>query len=113
MQIREFAQHSGVSAKTIRYYESLGLLPPADRRDNNYCDYDLSAEEHLGFIASTRSLGFTLAEIGELPSTRSSSCSTGGSPICSPCARICSAFAPSAKRYPAILVKAVVASFTW
>lgn len=70
MQIRELAQHSGVSAKTIRYYEALGLLPRADRRENNYRNYDRSAVERLRFIASTRSLGFTLAEIGDLLAAR-------------------------------------------
>lgn len=70
MQIRELALQSGVPAKTIRYYESVGLLPTVARRENNYRDYDPSAVERLRFIASTRSLGFTLAEIGDLLAAR-------------------------------------------
>lgn len=36
MQIRELVQASGVPAKTIGYYESIGLLPPSERASNNY-----------------------------------------------------------------------------
>ena len=39
MQIGEVARATGVSAKMIRHYESIGLIPAADRRDSNYRDY--------------------------------------------------------------------------
>jgi DNA-binding transcriptional MerR regulator len=66
MQISELAKQSGVPAKTIRYYESIGLLPPPDRADNNYRYYTTAILDRLRFIASARSLGFALSEIQEL-----------------------------------------------
>lgn len=70
MQISDLARQSGVSAKTIRYYEAIGLLPLPLRRDNNYRHYAPSALERLRFIASARSLGFTVADIGALLAAR-------------------------------------------
>jgi DNA-binding transcriptional MerR regulator len=70
MQIRELSQQSGVPAKTIRYYESVGLLPAPARAGNNYRHYEVTALERLRFIASARSLGFALADIGELLAAR-------------------------------------------
>ena len=64
--IGDAARRSGVSAKTIRYYESIGLIRPASRHGNNYrtyCDQDV---EFLRFIQRARSLGFSLKEIDEL-----------------------------------------------
>lgn len=66
MQISELAQRSGVSAKTIRYYESIGLLPVPQRGGNNYRNYEPAALERLRFIAGARSLGFALADIHAL-----------------------------------------------
>jgi MerR family transcriptional regulator, copper efflux regulator len=66
MQISELAQRSGVSAKTIRYYESIGLLPAPARGENNYRNYEISALERLRFIVGARSLGFALADIRAL-----------------------------------------------
>lgn len=70
MHIRDLAQHSGVPAPTIRYYESIGLLPAPDRGANNYRQYTDAAVERVRFIASARSLGIPLAEIGQLLATR-------------------------------------------
>lgn len=70
MFIQELAQLSGVPAKTIRYYESIGLLPAPERADNNYRQYTPEAVERLRFIVSARSLGFTLADIGEFLTAR-------------------------------------------
>lgn len=58
MQIRELAWRSGVSAKTIRYYEAVGLLLTPTRAENNYRDYEPAAVERLRFIAGARSFGF-------------------------------------------------------
>jgi MerR family copper efflux transcriptional regulator len=66
MTIGDAARRSGVSAKTIRYYESIGLIRPASRHGNNYrayCDQDV---EFLRFIQRARRLGFSLKEIDEL-----------------------------------------------
>ncbi len=62
------SEQSGVSAKMIRYYESLGLLGKVRRTDNGYRQYN-SAEVHvLRFIKRARDLGFSMAEITELVS---------------------------------------------
>lgn len=70
MFIQELAQLSGVPAKTIRYYGSIGLLPAPERADNNYRQYTPEAAERLGFIVSARSLGFTLADIRQFLAAR-------------------------------------------
>lgn len=70
MFIQELAQRTGVPAKTIRYYESIGLLPNPQRGLNNYRQYAPEAGERLRFIVSARSLGFTLADIGEFLAAR-------------------------------------------
>jgi Cu(I)-responsive transcriptional regulator len=66
MNIGEAARLSGVPAKTIRYYESVGLLPPGARRDNGYRDYSAAEVESLRFIRRARSLGFAVKETGAL-----------------------------------------------
>ena len=70
MFIQELAQITGVPAKTIRYYESIGLMPLPHRAENNYRQYTSEAVERLGFIVSARSLGFTLADIDEFLAAR-------------------------------------------
>ncbi|GAB4431973.1 MAG: hypothetical protein OHK0015_19010 [Chloroflexi bacterium OHK40] len=70
MQIRELARASGVPAKTIRYYESIGLLPPPERAANNYRRYHQADVERLRFIASARSLGIGLRDIAEILAAR-------------------------------------------
>lgn len=70
MFIHELAQVTGISAKTIRYYESIGLMPDPERAENNYRQYTPAAIERLRYIASARSLGFSLADIGEFLSAR-------------------------------------------
>ena len=78
MQIGAAAKASGVSAKMIRHYESIGLVPSADRRDSNYRDYGHHDVHRLGFIRRARDLGFSIDEIRRLlalwgDDTRSSS----------------------------------------
>jgi MerR family copper efflux transcriptional regulator len=70
MFIHELASTTGVSAKTIRYYESIGLMPDPERAENNYRQYTSDAIERLRFIISARSLGFNLTDIGEFLSAR-------------------------------------------
>jgi len=70
MFIHQLARTTGVSAKTIRYYESIGLMPNPGRADNNYRQYTPDAIERLRFIVSARSLGFNLTDIGEFLSAR-------------------------------------------
>ena len=66
MNIGEASALSGVSAKMIRHYETIGLLPAAARRGNNYRDYDERAVAGLQFIRRARDLGFSLEETGAL-----------------------------------------------
>ena len=66
MQIGEASSRTGVSAKMIRHYESIGLIPAPDRRDSNYRDYGAGDLHRLGFIRRARDLGFSIDEIREL-----------------------------------------------
>ena len=66
MKIGEAAAASGVNAKMIRHYEAIGLLRPAERRDNAYRDYGERDIHELRFIRRARRLGFSIAEIGAL-----------------------------------------------
>ena len=64
--IGQAAAQSGVSAKMIRHYESLGLLPAVHRTDAGYRQYGASEVHTLSFIRRGRALGFSMAEIAEL-----------------------------------------------
>lgn len=66
MNIGQAADRSGVPAKTIRYYESIGLIRPADRTDGNYRDYDDSSVRILQFLKRARSFGFSIEDCREL-----------------------------------------------
>jgi MerR family copper efflux transcriptional regulator len=66
MNISQAAKQSGLSAKTIRYYEEIGLIAPAARGDNGYRRYDHKALEELRFLARTREVGFDLEESRQL-----------------------------------------------
>lgn len=66
MNIGTVSRRSGVPAKTIRYYESIGLIRAADRRGNNYRDYSDSDVQTLRFISRARGLGFSVKEVGAL-----------------------------------------------
>lgn len=66
MNIGTVADTTGLPAKTIRYYESIGLVGPAKRTAGNYRLYDERDIATLRFIERARRLGFTLKEVGEL-----------------------------------------------
>ena len=64
--IGQAAARSGVSAKMVRHYESLGLLPRIVRTDAGYRQYTDSEVHMLRFIRRSRDLGFSMPEIAEL-----------------------------------------------
>ena len=66
MNISEAGRKSGLSAKTIRYYEDIGLIDPAARGENGYRQYDGRALEELKFLARAREVGFDLDECRQL-----------------------------------------------
>ena len=66
MRISEVARRSGLTAKTIRYYEGIGLIEPASRGSNGYREYESSSLGHLRFLARARDVGFNLEESRQL-----------------------------------------------
>ena len=70
MLIRELAHRTGVSTKTIRYYESIGLLPSPQRASNHYRIYTDADVDLLRFIVGARSLGYPISEIVQFIAAR-------------------------------------------
>ena len=66
MNIGAVARATGLPPKTIRYYESIGLVKPAERSAGNYRRYGENEVMTLRFVERARRLGFTLKEVGEL-----------------------------------------------
>ena len=64
--IGEVAERSGMPAKTIRYYEEIGLIGPAARAENGYRDYDEADVHTLRFVKRARGLGFSIRDCQEL-----------------------------------------------
>jgi MerR family transcriptional regulator, copper efflux regulator len=69
LTIGQVAQSSGVAAKTIRYYEQIGVLPAPGRAASGYRLYDQSGVERLRFIRRARSLGLSLRQLKTLVGT--------------------------------------------
>ena len=66
MNIGTVAKRTGVPARTIRYYESIGLMPPASRSENGYRAYTSRDMEALRFIQRARNLGFSIKDVADL-----------------------------------------------
>lgn len=66
MNIGELAKESGVNAKLIRHYESIGLIPKATRSEGGYRQYNAQDVQFLRFIRRARGLGFSMKEIKQL-----------------------------------------------
>src|SRR5688572_15714510 len=70
MKIQEFSKRTRVSAKTIRYYEEIGLLPAPARAENNYREYNEQDVDRLRLVAGARRLDLSLEEIREILALR-------------------------------------------
>lgn len=66
LRIGELSKQTGVSSKTIRYYEEIGLLPEPQRAENGYRAYSQDDVDRLQFIRRARALDFALDEIAEI-----------------------------------------------
>ena len=75
--VRHVCDQIGVSARTLRYYEELGLLPGVRRRSGGRRAYGRDEIERLRFIQRLKSLGLSLQEIGELNAVYAIHGSTG------------------------------------
>lgn len=70
LSVGELAARTGFSAKTLRYYEQIGLLPPPTRRASGYRVYDPSYETRLAFIGRAKRLSLSLEQIREILALR-------------------------------------------
>lgn len=66
MNIGTAARRSGLPAKTLRYYETIGLVVPSGRQENGYRAYDERDVHLLTFVRRARSLGFSVADCRDL-----------------------------------------------
>lgn len=66
VRIGQVADRAGVTATTVRFYESIGLLPDPGRTPSGYRDYDDEALARLAFIRDAQAAGLTLAEVRSL-----------------------------------------------
>lgn len=66
LRIGELADATGVTAKTVRYYESIGLLPKPPRRPSGYRAYGPADIERLRFITKAKELGLSLADARDI-----------------------------------------------
>ena len=76
MRIGALAELSGLSAQTIRYYESIELLPEPDRTPSGYRDYTADIAERLRFIRDAQACGLTLDEVQTLLSMKDAGLAT-------------------------------------
>ncbi|MBA4399407.1 MAG: MerR family transcriptional regulator [Chloroflexi bacterium] len=70
LKIQELSQATGVSAKTIRFYEESGVLPLPPRKPNGYREYDQTDVDRLRLVAGARRLDLSLDDIQEILAMR-------------------------------------------
>lgn len=80
MRIGDLAAVSGVTAKTLRFYEQAGLLPAPPRTPGGYRDYPQQTVQRLAFIRDAQGAGLSLAEIRSVLALRDAGAS--------PCAHV-------------------------
>ncbi|MEV7527641.1 heavy metal-responsive transcriptional regulator [Agrococcus lahaulensis] len=73
MRIGELAAAADVTAKTIRFYETTGVLPAPTRQASGYRAYDHGAVDRIAFVKAAQAAGLTLAQIRDVISARDSS----------------------------------------
>ncbi|MEE9414758.1 MAG: heavy metal-responsive transcriptional regulator [Acidimicrobiales bacterium] len=76
MRIGVLADRAHVSTKTVRYYESIGLLAEPERTSSGYREYDDAAVERLRFVRDAQASGLALAEIASVLELKDSGAST-------------------------------------
>jgi len=72
MRIGELARRSGLTAKTLRFYEHAGVLAHPARGPSGYRDYDETALTRLRFVRAAQSAGLTLTEVRDIIAIRES-----------------------------------------
>ena len=70
MRIGQLAERAGVSGKTLRYYEEIGVIGPPPRTPGGYRDYDEAALTRLQFVRAAQAVGLTLGEVREIVALR-------------------------------------------
>jgi MerR family copper efflux transcriptional regulator len=73
VRIGQLADRTGLSTKTIRFYETAGVLPEPERQRSGYRDYDEAAVDRLAFVRAAQAAGLTLAQIRDVIGVRDSS----------------------------------------
>jgi MerR family mercuric resistance operon transcriptional regulator/MerR family copper efflux transcriptional regulator len=63
VKIGEIARQSGVSVDTVRFYERVGVLPPAERRPSGYREYGPATVERIRLTRELQAIGFTLDDV--------------------------------------------------
>lgn len=66
MNIGQVSKRAGLNSRTIRFYESIGLVGAPERASSGYRDYSEKDVHRLRFVASARALGFSVEEIRQL-----------------------------------------------
>ncbi len=66
MNVSQIARRAGTTAETVRHYTDVGVLRPSRNPENGYRQYSRDDLRRLHFALQARSLGFTLADIGQL-----------------------------------------------
>ena len=70
LRIGELAKHLGTTTKTLRYYERMGLLQPAERTSRGYRVYDLQDQRNAEQVMALRRLGLTIEDVHNLFDSR-------------------------------------------